>query len=112
MQCLGVAKIRSFLILPILLCMVQFGIVLLHNHSADSWYDDKDPCHHLCTDAPHKIDNGAKTFKFTPKNPAMQSTAFHMAATSLIAFHQTRNIFSAFRDCRPAGLFLKRAPPA
>src|SRR5512139_4064642 len=95
MQSFNAAKIKVLLILPVLLLIVQMGIVLLHNHGADSWYDDHDPSHHLSVNGPHKIDNGTKAFKYAANNPTIHSAVVHMAAPSLIFFPQAHLLFSS-----------------
>ncbi len=112
MQSFSAAKIKVLLILPILLLMVQLGIVLLHNHSADSWYDDHDASHNLSVNVLDKFANGTKAFKYTPNNPTIHSAVVNIAAPSFMFFHQAHLPFSSSPPSVTSSLFPKRAPPA
>lgn len=112
MQYLNTAKIRAFLILPLLLLMVQFCIVLPHDNNAMSWHDGDDSSQHLCDDGFLEADNEANKLGHTPNSSAILTPSFHAAILFITANGRSEQMFSAFRSFRTEKLFLKRAPPA
>jgi hypothetical protein len=60
MQVLSKIKFRLLLIIPLMLLVLQSGVVLLHHHMDGSWYDQADPLHRISSPASTRNDTVQK----------------------------------------------------
>lgn len=114
MQVSKINKSRILLFLPLALLHLQFGVILLHHHHCNSWYDHKDPIHHICANIPTQAKLGVTPI--TPGspsyNPVLPATVIHVVAPNRLAVGHIRPTPSDVAIYRPTTSFPNRASPA
>jgi hypothetical protein len=107
---------KSLLIsLLLVLLQLQLGIVTLHHHHNDSWYDNSDPVHYFGCDHPticKSVKTGGTSLQAAPAPLLPVTPAQLPAAKATPCGEPTATPYSAplYRVTQSA--FLKRAPPA
>jgi|GEM_PF-5659744 len=103
-------KLRIPLFLALVLLQLQFGITLLHHHHDNSYYDHKDPTHHICADTPTATKRCvAGPFSCSPVLPA---AAPRVAAPDRLILGQDRPEPTRITAYPPIASFPNRASPA
>jgi len=102
------------LFLPLVLLHLQCGIALLHHHHGNSFYDHKDPTHHICADYPTHTMRAATPEAPTSQayHPVLAATVAPVAAPNRLILGHIRPTASDVNAYLPITSFPNRASPA
>ena len=103
----------SIILIPLLaLLHLHSGISLHHYHRTNSYYDNQDPVHQLCTDHSTRAKQ-IPTFKLPAPsfNQALPTPVSHVVAPSRIAVRYGYLASYTASLCRSVAPFSMRAPP-
>ncbi|MBW4053834.1 MAG: hypothetical protein HIU83_00230 [Proteobacteria bacterium] len=114
MQYATINKLKPLLLLLLALLNLQFGIVLLHHHYNDSFYDHTDPTHHICTNPPTLTKWGVTTgsHTFPSYHPVLLIAAARIAAPDCLILGRICPKTSIAPSYQPITSFPTRASPA
>jgi hypothetical protein len=111
MLVLAKSKFRLLLIIPLILLVLQSGIVVLDYHMDGSWYDQADPHHQLS--APATTLNSGSQKLHTSISPFLKASPLIIIPPNSASISHHRFISPALRsDVAVGNSTRNRAPPA
>ncbi|MFZ4856684.1 MAG: hypothetical protein ACOYL3_09830 [Desulfuromonadaceae bacterium] len=111
MQVLSKIQFRFLLIIPLMLLVLQSGIVELHHHMDGSWYDQTDPLHRISS--PASRHNGSSQKRLIASYRCMHGYPLVLIPPQSTFISHSRFISPAIRsDVAVGNSTRNRAPPA
>ena len=106
--------LRILLLLPLVLLHLQSGIALLHHHHRNSWYDLKDPTHHISivsiTPAKWAAPSAVPVFPSYPT--ALPTVGLHVTGPNGLILGHVMPLPPVVAGFEPTASFPNRASPA